>query len=103
MQVISKVRHGEVTQEIRDYAETKLGHKCLHYLPEHNDSIIAEVEFDQEPGEHNTQNKRVDLTITLPHQHLPLHIEESDATFKEAVDRAVDRLDQPLERYKETL
>jgi ribosomal subunit interface protein len=102
MRIITKVRHTEIDQDTRGYAQRKVSTKLGHYLDENDDSILCEVEFDDELGPKGGNDKRVDLTITLPHQRLPLHIEEVDSTFREAIDRAVDRLDQPLERYKET-
>ncbi len=102
MRTIIKTRHTEIPQELKDYAEQKVNHKCAIYLDEDDDSIVCEIEFDDQFGSKGGEDKRVDLTITLPHQHLPLHIEESDADFRQAIDRAIDRLDQPLEKYKET-
>lgn len=103
MRIISKVRHhAGVSRGLKEYAEAKLHDKCEQYLSTVDQSIVAEVEFDNQFGPKSGNDKRVDLTVTLPYEHLPLHIEESDNTFKEAVDKAIDRLDQPLERYKET-
>lgn len=101
MQIIHKTRHTTVPDELKDYAEQKIGQKCAHYLDENDDSIRCEIEYDDQFGEKGGLDKRIDVTISLPHHHLPLHIEESDAAFKEAVDRIVDRLDQPLSKYKE--
>lgn len=103
MRTITKVRHTKVPAELKDYAEEKIGNRVLHYLPEADDAVICEIEFDDQLGPKGGDDKRVDVTITLPHQHLPLHIEEVDSSFQEAVDRAADRLNQSLERYKETL
>lgn len=103
MRIIVKVRHTEVPKELRDYAEAKVGEKCAKLLGGADEAAVAEIEFDNQFGPKGGEDKRVDLTITLPHEHLPIHIEESDSTFKEAIDRAVDRLDQPLEKYKQTV
>lgn len=103
MQVIVKARHTEIDQDLRDYSEQKAYDKCVTYLNEDDASILCEVEFDDQFGPKGGEDKRVDITITLPHQHLPVHIEESDATFREAFDKALDRLDQPLSKYKETM
>lgn len=103
MNIITKVRHTQVPAELKVYAEEKVGKKLTHYLGESDDSIICEIEFDNQFGPKGGLDKRVDLTVTLPHQHLPLHIEESDNSFEEAINKAVDRLDQPLERYKATI
>lgn len=103
MRIITKARHTEIPQELRDYAEKKVGDKCVPYLGNHEDAVVIDIEFDDQFGPKGGEDKRVDITISLPHQHQPLHIEESDTTFKEAVDKAVDRLDQPLAKYKETL
>ncbi len=101
MQIITKVRHTEVEQRLKDYAEAKIGEKCVQYLGD-DSSVVCEIEFDDQFGSKGGEDKRVDVTITLPHEHLPLHIEESDATFQEAIDRVADRIDKALVRYKET-
>ena len=102
MRIITKTRHTNVDQITKDYAEQKVTTKLAHYLDGSDESIICEIEFDDTLGPKGGNDKRVDITVTLPHQRLPLHLEESSATFREAVDRVTDRLDQPLEKYKET-
>lgn len=103
MRIITKARHTEISDQLKEYAEKKIGDKCLQYLDESDDSIVCEIEFDDQYGPKEGVDKRVDVTIALPHQHLPVHIQEIDATFQEAIDRAADRLDQPLAKYKETM
>jgi ribosomal subunit interface protein len=102
MNIVVKVRHTEVPDEMKEYAREKIGKRITHYLGEAYEPITCEIEFDDELGTKEGLDKRVDVTIGLPHQHLPIHIEETDATFQEAIDRAVDRLNQSLEKYKET-
>ena len=102
MEITIKTRHGQVSDEIKTYAETKIGQKCQQYLDQTDSAIKCEIEFDDQLGSKGGQDKRVDVTIALPHQHLPLHIEESDATFQEAINRLADRIDQALTKYKET-
>jgi ribosomal subunit interface protein len=103
MQIIHKARHTTISEELKDYAERKIGQKCAHYLDENDDSIRCEIEYDDQFGAKGGLDKRIDVTISLPHQHLPLHIEESDSRFEEAIDKVADRLDQPLAKYKETM
>lgn len=103
MQLIIKTRHTKLPQDIKDYAERKVSQKCAHYLDENDAAVKCEIEFDDQFGSKEGLDKRVDITITLPHQRLPLHIEESDSAFQEAIDKAVDRLDQPLSRYREAM
>lgn len=103
MQLTTKARHTEIDQSLRDYAEKKVYDKCTTYLDENDTSILCEIEFDDQFGAKGGNDKRVDLTIRVPRERLPIHIEESDATFEEAINRAVDRLDQPLSKYKETM
>ncbi len=102
MRLITKVRHTEITPDIKDYAEQKITHKCAQYLNVEDDAIVCDIELDNQFGAKGGLDKRVDITLALPHEHLPIHIEESDAAFKEAIDKAVDRLDHPLSRYKDT-
>ena len=102
MNIIVKVRHTEVPTEMKEYAREKIGKRLTHYLGVNDEPITCEIEFDDERGPKEGLDKRVDVTIGLPHQHLPIHIEENDATFQEAIDRVVDRLNQSLEKYKET-
>lgn len=101
MIITTKARHTEIPASLRQYAEEKIGKKISQYLPEAGDDVICEIEFDDLMGPKEGLDKRVDITLTLPHQHLPIHIEETDGSFEEAVNKAADRLDQPLERYKE--
>jgi ribosomal subunit interface protein len=103
MQIRIKARHTEIDQALKDYAEQKAYDKCATYLNAEDTSIACEVEFDDQFGPKGGEDKRVDITINLPHHHLPVHIEESDTTFREALDKALDRLDQPLAKYKETM
>lgn len=102
MNVMIKVRHTEVPNEMKEYAREKITKRILHYLSTDDEPIKCEIEFDDELGAKEGLDKRVDVTIGLPHQHLPIHIEETDASFQEAIDRVVDRLNQSLEKYKET-
>lgn len=102
MRIITKVRHTSVTDELKVYAEDKIGGRVLHYLPDADDSVICDIEFDDQFGGKGGEDKRVDVTLSLPRLHLPIHLEESSATFQEAIDRLVDRLNQPLEKYKST-
>lgn len=102
MQLIIKVRHTKLPLEIKEYAKEKIGEKCALYLDETDESIIGEIELDDQFGEKGGQDKRVDVTIALAHQHLPIHIEESDATFQEAIDKVAQRIEKALLRYKET-
>ncbi len=102
MEIISKVRHTVVTDDIKAYAEEKVGKHCHHYLGD-GPAIVAEIEFDDINGPKGGLDKKVDLTITLPRQHLPIHLEQADATYQEAVDKLLDRLDKALVKYKEKL
>jgi ribosomal subunit interface protein len=101
VQIITKVRHTELDQAIKDYAQRKIGEKCSQFLGD-DPSVVCEIEFDDQYGGKGGQDKRVDVTVTLPHEHLPLHIEESDETFQAAIDIAVERLEKALVRHKET-
>lgn len=103
MKIVTKVRHTQVPDELKAYAEEKIANKCAQYLDENDDAIVCDIEFDDQFGDKAGQDKRIDVTLSLPHQHLPIHLEESDATFREAIDRIIDRLDQPLAKYKETV
>lgn len=102
MQIITKVRHGEVDQGLKDYAEGKIGDKCSQFLHEDAEPIVCDIEFDAHQGANPSQDKRIDVTLSIAHLHSPIHIEEADATFEEAINKAVDRLDQPLSKFKET-
>ncbi len=101
MQLINKVRHTKLDPGTKEYAEAKIGEKCMQYLGD-DSAVVCEIEFDDQLGRKDGEDKRVDVTITLPHEHLPLHIEESDQTFQMAIDRIADRIDKALLRYKET-
>lgn len=101
MRTIVKVRHTKVPPEVKTYATEKVNSKILSYLPQAGDEVICDIELDDQFGDKGGYDKRVEITLSLPHQHLPLRIEENDPTFYEAIDKAVDRLDRSLERYKD--
>jgi ribosomal subunit interface protein len=101
MQVIMKKRDVSVDPELLDYAEQKVRDKCATYIHRHSDAVVCEIEFQDLYGSKGGVDKRVDVTMDLPHKARALHIEESDLTFKESIDKLVDRLDKPLARYKE--
>lgn len=102
MQLILKSRNVEVPADLKEYTEQKLRDKLATYINGEDPAVVCDVEFQDEFGPKGGVDKRVDITIDLPHRHSALHIEETDTNFKEAVDKLLDRLDQPLERYKET-
>ncbi len=102
MQILTKSRHTEVAEDLREYAREKVETKCSHYLNPDDPSIIGEIEFDDLLGPKGGVDKQVDITLALPHQHLPVKIVEVDTDFRQAIDKAVDRLDQPLAKYKES-
>lgn len=102
MRIVVKVRHTEVSDELKAYAQEKICGKVLNMFPDADDSFVCDIEFDDQFGDKGGEDKRIDVTLSLPHRGEPLHLEESDASFQEAIDRIVDRLDKPLERYKET-
>lgn len=99
--IVKTVHQTEVSDDLKAYAEQKLRDKCATYVGD-DPAVICEVEFQDEFGPKGGVDKRVDVTIDLPHRHEALHIEETDTTFKEAFDKLLDRLAKPLERYKET-
>lgn len=100
MRVVVKVRHTEVTDEIKEYARKKVLDKCATYLDMSDDSIVCDIELDDQFGAKGGKDKRIDLVLALPHQHLPIRVEYSDISFDTAINEAVDRLTAPLERYK---
>ncbi len=103
MEIVTKTRHTKkLPGQLKEYAEEKIQAKCAKYLDAANSAIRCEIEFDDMYGPKQGLDKRVDITISLP-RHAPIHVEECDADFKEAVDKANDRLDQPLEKYKELI
>lgn len=101
MRIVIKARHTEIDQALKDYAEQKIGEKCATYLDENDDAIICDIEFDDEFGPKGGEDKRVDVTLSLPHRSEALYISQESTTFQEAIDLLVDRLDQPLAKYKD--
>lgn len=89
------VRHGQVSDAVRGYVETKFRklERRLH------DATQIEVVLDRERNPKITDDHVVEATI---HTKGPtLHGRESATSFEAATDLLVDKLERQVERYRD--
>ena len=98
MKVIIKTLKGlEIDQTIKDYAQEKV----LKYEPMTEEPAVCEVAFSDELGPKGGVDKSVRITMTLPGEKNPIHVEALATDFMGAVDLAQEKLEQEVTRYKE--
>ncbi len=86
--------HFDATQQLKDFADKKVGKLDNFY-----DGIIsAEVVFSLDKAE-NTENKVTKITLAVPNNTLVA--EKQCKSFEEGVDLACEALRKQLLKYKE--
>ncbi|MBN1492130.1 MAG: ribosome-associated translation inhibitor RaiA [Phycisphaerae bacterium] len=91
MQIVVSARHGEITNEMKEYAERKTS-KLLKYYDK-----IQEIEviLDRESAKH-----RVEIIVNAEHRNMFVATETDDDCFA-ATDLVVDKMERQLTKHKE--
>lgn len=95
MQLKLTARHDHLSDEVRQYAETKLAKldRRLH------DLTLVEVTFSLEHNPSIADDHTVDAVVYTKGPSLVAR--ESAATYEAAIDRLVDKLERQVERYRD--
>ncbi len=95
MQLKLTARHDHLTDEMRQYAETKLAKldRRLH------DLTFVEVTFSLEHNPSIADDHTVEAVVHTKGPSLIAH--ESAVTYEAAIDRLVDKLERQVERYRD--
>jgi ribosomal subunit interface protein len=98
MKVIIKTLKGlKIDPNIKDYAQEKV----LKYEPMVEEPAVCEIVFSDELGPKGGVDKSVHITMTLPGEKNPIHVEALATEFMGAMDLAQEKLEQEITRYKE--
>lgn len=88
-------RNLEITDAIRDYVEKKLAR-----LDRYQDGeLMAKVVLSLAGSPHVEKKARAEIQVDLPGGLV--RVEEEDADLYAAIDRAVDRLETQVKRFRE--
>jgi putative sigma-54 modulation protein len=95
MRLQMTVRHGTVSDSIRDYVEKKLAklERRVH------DATLVEVVLDRETNPKIADDHIVEATIYTKGPNL--HGREAAATYEAATDRLIDKLERQVERHRD--
>jgi len=95
MQLKLTARHEHLDDSVQQYAERKLS-KLDRRL---NDLTLVEVTFFREHNPSIAADHTVDAVVHTKGPSLVAH--EVAATYEEAIDRLVDKLERQVERYRD--
>lgn len=96
MKLIIRGKNLKISSAVQDYAREKVL-KLEKFIKE--PAIIEVVFEDVRGGLKEGRDKLVHITVVLPGEHKPIHIEELSDDFIIAIDIAEHRLRNVLERY----
>ena len=91
MQIVVKGRHVEVSDEVREYVQSKAGRLSKHYDRIHEIEVILDHESEQFSAE---------IIVRADHKQTFLAKETGPDTFA-LIDLIVDKLERQLTKHKE--
>ncbi len=98
MKVIITGRHGlKIDDNLRSY----INEKILKYESLINEPAVCDVMLADVRGPQNGVDKVVHLTLELPNEKNPLHVEVVTSDFFGSVDLAQEKLEREILKYKE--
>jgi putative sigma-54 modulation protein len=92
MQVIVNGRHIDVTDALRNYAESKVK-KIEKYLPDTTEAVVTL----------SVQKYRHNAEILIKVNGLLIQAEEETGEMYSAIDKVMDKIERQVKRYKEKL
>lgn len=95
--IIETVRSLKIDKDLKAYAMEKFG-KFDNRVDE---SAVCIVTFSDELAPKDGVNKTVHLTLTLPNEKNPIHLEESTSDFFGSIDLIQEKLEREMIKYKE--
>lgn len=98
MQVIIKGSHGfKVPEDLKSYIEEKVS-KYEDFLEE---PAVCEIMIGDTNGPKGGVDKTVHITLELPNEKIPLHVEVTTDDYMGSIDLAQEKLEQQILKYKE--
>ena len=97
MKIDIKTKHLELTEEIADYVDKKIGHLS------HFDDKIMETRVKLTSGKEHTSDTKFRAEVTM---HLPKIIIRAEAKAQEiyaAIDIVSEKLERQIEKYKDKM
>ncbi|MBI5180073.1 MAG: ribosome-associated translation inhibitor RaiA [Nitrospirae bacterium] len=92
MQVLVNGRHIDVTDALRNYAESKVK-KIERYLPDTTEAVVTL----------SVQKYRHNAEILIKVNGLLIQAEEETGEMYSAIDKVMDKIERQVKRYKEKL
>lgn len=95
MRVQLTVRHLNLDNATKEYAESKIVRAVEHLVGER--ATTLEIELSDAQGARGGEKRTCKVNMTLPRIR-PLHVEASDVDIRRAVDLCAEKIDQVVKR-----
>lgn len=90
-------RNVDLNDELKSYAEEKV----LKYVDMILEPAVCDIVLSNEFGPKGGEDKMVRITLTLPGEKNPLHVEAISEDFFGTIDLAQEKLEKEILKYKE--
>ena len=87
----------ELGEDLKSYAEEKV----LKFVDRLVEPVVCEIVLSDEFGPKGGKDKLVRITMTLPEEKNPIHVEAQTDDFFGSIDLAENKLEREIEKYKE--
>ena len=97
--LVTGLRGLKVDDNLKSYAEEKV----LKFVPLLEEPAVCEIMLADELGQKDGVDKSVHITMTLPNEKNPLHVEVTTSDFFGSIDLAEEKLEREIIKYKEKI
>ena len=87
----------KMNKELKSYAEEKV----LKFVEMVLEPAVCDIVLSDEFGPKGGEDKLVRITMTLPEEKNPIHVEAQTDDFFGSIDLAEQKLAREIEKYKE--